>query len=290
MMESYEQRVPILDFLARKTDLNLEEFSEAPENLEDSIRDAFDDLQCAQLRLHEHVAALRARNKELEDYASTVAHDLKQPLAAMILTANLITRTPDLTVEELHEDLQQIRSTAYQMNTIINSLLLFAKVSRAEAPVERLDMAWVVKNVRDRLSQMINEHQGRLDLPESWPEAFGYGPWVEEVWANYISNALKHGGRPPRVELGASTQSDGMIRFWTRDNGPGLPPEAQTRLFAPLSQINPMRTQGHGLGLSIVLSIVEKLGGQVGLESEAGKGNLFFFTLPATASTLQTRA
>src|SRR4030095_15633347 len=89
----------------------------------------------------------------------------------------------------------------------------------------------------------------------------------------------------PRVELGASTQSDGMIRFWTRDNGPGLPPEAQARLFAPLSQINPMSTQGHGLGLSIVIRIVEKLGGQVGLESEAGQGNLFFFTLPATSST-----
>ena len=290
MLESYEQRVPILDFLERKTDLNSEGFSEAPENLENLIRDAFDDLQCSQFRLHEHVAALRARNKELEDYASTVAHDLKEPLAAMILTANLITRIPDLPFEELQEYLQKIRSTAYQMNTIINSLLLFAKVSRAEAPVERVDMAWVVKNVRDRLSHMINEHHARLDLPESWPEAFGYAPWLEEVWANYISNALKHGGQPPRVELGASTQSDGMIRFWTRDNGPGLPPEAQARLFTPFSQINPMSTQGQGLGLSIVLRIVEKLGGQVGLESEAGQGNLFFFTLPATASALRTSA
>jgi two-component system sensor histidine kinase/response regulator len=136
-------------------------------------------------------------------------------------------------------------------------------------------MAWVVKNVRDRLSHMINEHQARLDLPESWPDAIGYAPWLEEVWANYISNALRYGGQPPRVELGASTQPDGMVRFWTRDNGPGLPPEAHARLFAPLNPINPMNTQGHGLGLSIVLRIVEKLGGQVGLESEAGQGNLF---------------
>lgn len=283
-MESYAQRVPILDFLYRKSGMNSQGFSVAPENLEDLIRDAFDDLQRSKVQLGEHVAALQAQNKELEAYASTVAHDLKEPLAVMILTANVITRVTDLTFEELQEYLQQIRSNAYKMNTIIDSLLLFAKVSRAEAPVERVDMAWVVKNVRDRLSHMINEHQARLDLPESWPDAIGYAPWLEEVWANYISNALRHGGQPPRVELGASTQPDGMVRFWTRDNGPGLPPEAQAQLFAPLSPINPMNTQGHGLGLSIVLRIVEKLGGQVGLESEAGHGNLFFFTLPAMAS------
>jgi two-component system, sensor histidine kinase and response regulator len=284
-MESYAQRVPILDFLYRKSGMNSQGFSVAPENLEDLIRDAFDDLQRSKVQLGEHVAALQAQNKELDAYASTVAHDLKEPLAVMILTANVITRVTDLTFEELQEYLQQIRSNAYQMNTIIDSLLLFAKVSRAEAPVERVDMAWVVKNVRDRLSHMINEHQARLDLPESWPDAIGYAPWLEEVWANYISNALRYGGQPPRVELGASTQPDGMVRFWTRDNGPGLPPEAQARLFAPLNPINPMNTQGHGLGLSIVLRIVEKLGGQVGLESEAGQGNLFFFTLPATSST-----
>jgi two-component system sensor histidine kinase/response regulator len=283
-MESYEQRVPILDFLYRKSGMNSQGFSVAPENPEDLIRDAFDDLQRSNVQLGEHVAALQAQNKDLEVYASTVAHDLKEPLAVMILTANLITRVTDLTFEELQEYLQQIRSNAYKMNTIINSLLLFAKVSRAEAPVECVDMAWVVKNVRDRLSHMINEHQARLDLPESWPDAIGYAPWLEEVWTNYITNALKHGGQPPRVELGASTQSDGMVRFWTRDNGPGIPPEAQARLFAPISQINPMSTEGHGLGLSIVLRIVAKLGGQVGLESQAGQGNLFFFTLPAISS------
>jgi len=128
---------------------------------------------------------------------------------------------------------------------------------------------------------MIIEHHAQLDLPQSWPDAIGYAPWLEEVWANYISNALRYGGQPPRVELGASTQSDGMVRFWTRDNDPGLPREAQTRLFAPISPIN---TQGQGLGLSIVHRIVEKLGGQVGLESEAGQGNLFFFPLPAISS------
>ena len=115
---------------------------------------------------------------------------------------------------------------------------------------------------------MIEEQQAQIILPEAWPDAIGYEPWIEEVWANYLSNAIKYGGRPLRVELGASARSDDMLRFWTRDNGPGIAPEACMRLFTPYNQIGHLSSHsGHGLGLSIVLSIVEKLGGQVGVKA-----------------------
>ena len=65
-----------------------------------------------------------------------------------------------------------------------------------------------------------------------------------------------------------------------RDNGPGLTPEEQARLFTPFTRLDQVRARGHGLGLSIVRRIVEKLGGQVGVESEVGRGSFFFFTLP----------
>ncbi len=105
---------------------------------------------------------------------------------------------------------------------------------------------------------------------------------MEEVWFNYISNAIKYGGQPPRVELGADFPPDapGMVRFWVRDNGPGLTPEEQSRLFTPFTQVR-HTGRGHGLGLSIVKRIVEKLGGQVSVESQPGQGSTFFFTLPA---------
>jgi signal transduction histidine kinase len=76
-----------------------------------------------------------------------------------------------------------------------------------------------------------------------------------------------------------------MVRFWTRDNGPGLPLDARALLFRAFNQIGQSRNPEHGLGLSIVLQIVEKLGGQVGVESELGKGSLFFFTLPANSTS-----
>ena len=95
-----------------------------------------------------------------------------------------------------------------------------------------------------------------------------------------MSNALKYGGQPPRVELGATEQEDGTVRFWVRDNGHGLTPEEQARLFTPFTRLDQVSAKGHGLGLSIVRRIVEKMGGQVGVESQVGQGSTFVFTLP----------
>jgi predicted aldo/keto reductase-like oxidoreductase len=163
-----------------------------------------------------------------------------------------------------------------------------------------LDMASIVAEAQQRLAYMVEERQAEITLPDTWPVALGYGPWVEEVWVNYLSNALKYGGQPPRVELGASSPlvppigggappsipsiggevSGGMVRFWVRDNGPGFAPEEQAQLFTLFTRLDRIRAKGHGLGLSIVRRIVEKMGGQVGVESEVGRGSVFTFTLP----------
>jgi two-component system sensor histidine kinase/response regulator len=283
-MTSYDQRVSLLEFLYRKPGVNLPDVSEDPKTLEYLLRDVFDDLQGSKTQLCEQVAALEVRNKELEEYAHMVAHDLKEPLTVLIMTADLIKDVHDLTGEELREWLVQIKSTAHEMKNIIKSLLLFAEVSKAEAPRGAVHMAQVVANVQTRLGYMIREQQAQLILPQVWPDAVGYEPWIEEVWANFLSNALKYGGRPPCVELGASARSDGMLRFWTRDNGPGIPPEARTCLFTRGNPLSRLSHLGDGLGLPIVHNIVEKLGGEVGVESEVGQGSLFFFTLPAAAS------
>ena len=79
-----------------------------------------------------------------------------------------------------------------------------------------------------------------------------------------------------------------MVRFWVRDNGPGITPEDQARLFVPFTRLGQARVGGHGLGLSIVRRIVEKLGGQVGVESQVGQGSVFSFTLPGAPSLLGT--
>jgi signal transduction histidine kinase len=81
------------------------------------------------------------------------------------------------------------------------------------------------------------------------------------------------------VELGATARTDGTVCFWVRDNGRGIPPEDQRRLFVPFKRLEPASAEGHGLGLSIVQRIVKRLGGEVGVESRVGWGSVFAFTL-----------
>ena len=280
-MTSYASRRSLSEYVSRKPDLNFPELAEPPIIPQGVTRDAPEDLQRLNEQLRQNAATLQVQNKELDAYAHVVAHDIKDPLAIIVMSSDLINSIPDIPRDELTEYVQEIRSTAYEINRIVDNLLLFAEVREVQAVVGPVRMAPVVEKVRDRLSYMIREQQAHVEIPKAWPDAIGYGPWIEEVWANYIGNALKYAGRPARVELGASSQLDGMVRFWTRDNGPGIPPAARSSLFTAFNQVGQARDLRHGLGLSIVLHIVEKLGGQVGVESELGKGSLFYFTLPA---------
>jgi signal transduction histidine kinase len=171
------------------------------------------------------------------------------------------------------------------MLNVIDELLLLAEIRKGQAQTRPLDMAVIVDAALERLAAMVERSQAEIVLPETWPVALGYGPWVEEVWVNYLSNAIKYGGEPPRVELGSDLSQDGGLpegkaRFWVRDNGSGLAKQEQDRLFVPFTRLAQARAQGHGLGLSIVRRIVEKLGGEVGVQSELGEGSLFYFALP----------
>jgi signal transduction histidine kinase len=225
-----------------------------------------------------------SQNKELDAFAHTVAHDLKNPLALIIGYTDFLSEyVTEIDLDELRAMIRGIKKTGYKAINIIDELLLLAGVRKKEVLPAPLDMAEIVGQARERLAYMIHEYEAEIILPVTWPMAMGYGPWIEEVWTNYLSNGLKYGGQPPRLHLGASVQADGMICFWIQDNGSGVTPQQQSGLFTEFSHVTEIRAEGHGLGLSIVRRIVEKLGGQVGIESDgiSGHGSRFYFTLPA---------
>ena len=233
--------------------------------------------------LRQRTNELQARNEELDAFAHTVAHDLKSPLSSIIGFGSFLEQTfTQMSDDAIRDNLQMITQSGQKMNTIIEELLLLASVRKMEKiDIAPLDMNNIVDEAQKHLLNLIEKHQAEIVVPDNWPAALGRGPWVEEVWANYISNAIKYGGRPPRIELGATKQEDNTVRFWVRDNGPGLAPEEQAQLFTPFMRLEQTKVQGHGLGLSIVQRIVEKMSGQVGVESEIGQGSDFFFTLPS---------
>jgi PAS domain S-box-containing protein len=224
---------------------------------------------------------------ELDTFAHTVAHDLKTPVT--VLTSYGLFLLDDyarMSEAEVREHLETIVQTGQEVNGIIDALLLLASVDKMErVQVCPLSMGEIVAEAQKRLATLIVQAKARISGPEIWPVALGYAPWIEEVWVNYLSNAVKYGGEPPVVTLGAAIQPDGMIRCWVRDNGYGLTVEEQQRLFTEFTRLHRNRVEGHGLGLSIVRHIVEKLGGQVGVESTIGDGTIFSFTLPKAPGT-----
>ena len=239
----------------------------------------------AEATLRQYASELQARNEELDAFAHTVAHDLKSPLSNLFGYADALRADYEvLSDKDRQVYIRSMMQSAQKMDNIIDELLLLAGVRRTQVKIEPLDMASIVSEACRRMSFVLNKEQAQVITPAAslWPKAVGYAPWIEEVWINYISNAIKYGGRPPRVELGGEAHQDGMARFWVRDNGAGLTQEQQARLFTPFTQLSQVRARGHGLGLSIVRRIVEKLGGQVGVEScgVPGAGSLFYFTLP----------
>lgn len=234
----------------------------------------------------EYAIELEKRNTELNTFARTVAHDLKNPLHGIVNLSGLLldqyATNPVLEADAINY-LQLIEQAGQEMFNTIEALLLLAGLAEQNTiETQSLDMASIINNVIEkRLVYMLRDFQAQIDLATTWPIAKGYAPWVEEIWANYLSNALKYGGQPPQLKLGADFQADGMVRFWIRDNGPGLSLEAQAKLFTPFTRLHQSRAEGHGLGLAIVQQIIEKLGGQVGVDSVEGQGSTFYFLLPA---------
>ena len=220
---------------------------------------------------------------DLDNFAGMVAHDLKNPLSIALGYAYLMQERWEIMAEQdIRDGLNLFTRNCERLVNIVDELLLFATVRKENAiELAPLNMAEIMPDVQARLANLIEKRSATLILPAEWPAARSYAPWVKEIWFNYLSNGLKYGGDPPYLELGSEHEPGRMIRFWVKDNGPGIPPEKLNELFAKFERLGEKKADGHGLGLAIVRRIVEKLGGTVHVESIPGEGSTFSFTLPA---------
>ncbi|MBI1255938.1 MAG: hypothetical protein GC204_00565 [Chloroflexi bacterium] len=251
--------------------------------LSSAIRNArnFQELNRTRDELNERNLELEATNQELKAYSHTIAHDLKSPLNSIILRSEIVS---DNFVENMPPKGQSvvkgIRDSAVKMSEMIDQLLWLAKLRNVSAASVPVNMNVVASAAVRRFSHVAEGVQ--IEVKPDMPGALGHAQWVEEVFANLISNAIKYMGDDnpaPRITLRGSVE-DGMGRYEVQDSGIGIEPADQAHLFEMFTRLNVVQVEGLGLGLSIIHRIVTKLNGNVSVTSTPGVGSTFAFTLP----------
>lgn len=226
---------------------------------------------------------LEVRAGELEIFSHVIAHDLKTSLHVIYGYANILHTDEDLPLPaDVREYLRIIEEYAMQVNRIVERLHQLVTLSTEERRTQAVDMDNVTKSMLKRLDLAIKQQGVSVEI-EPLPPAFGQAPWVEEVIANLVENALKYIGEDnpaPRITL-RGFRSGEMIRYEVEDNGIGVAPEYQADLFKAGKRFHGDVIGGAGMGLYIVQRIIGQMGGEVGVESTPGSGSTFWFTLPA---------
>lgn len=193
-------------------------------------------------KVQERTIELKMRNEELSSYDHTVAHDLKNLLSIIISYSKIIEDDFHTVSEtELFESLQSITNYAFKMSSVIDELLYLTEVRDSDVITEPIDMGPIISEALKRVDFMAREFNAEIDIQEAWPQEIGYGPWIEEVWVNFLSNAIKYGGVPPVIQLGSSELPDGKVKFLIKDKGRGISETDKNGLFTRFTPLDKYR-------------------------------------------------
>lgn len=223
---------------------------------------------------------LLQRNRELDEFSHVVAHDLNSNVYGIVGSCEaLLNPEANLSEAQKKEFLEYILKGGYKMSHIIRELLLFATMKKGDVHCIMTDMAPIINEAITRLKFNIKECKAEISIEEPLHLAKGYAPWVEEIWLNLISNALKYGGKPPVIKISSQKFSD-HIEYFVSDNGQGLTQEDFKKIISKRHDNHKRIAKGHGLGLEIVSRILDKLDGKLKLSASDSGGSTFSFTLP----------
>jgi len=231
---------------------------------------------------------LRRSNEDLATYSHAMAHDLRNPLATILMWASVAPSTagPDDRAEPVLQTVDRIRDVAAYANDLIAHLLRYAELDRSPAPAERVDLGLVVSKAVAALESVVRESRAVIqhrDLPSVVADAAG----LEVVMENLISNAITYRrDLSPRAVIEASATEDAW-EIRCRDNGSGIPEDVREEIFQPFVRGDPA-ISGSGLGLATCRRIIERLGGRIWVEASTETGTTMAFTVPLDCEA-QTR-
>jgi len=229
-------------------------------------------------KLKESLLAAEKANKELDQFAYIVSHDLKAPLRAISSLTEWIIEDLGTVPENVDANLKILKGRVERMDNLINGILNYSRVGKQKIVKEKVITKKLVSevienlNITDRFDVSISENMPEL-LTESLP--------LQQVFSNFISNAVKYSDKQKGLIKIESLEDKDFITFSVSDNGPGIPEEYFEKVFGIFQTIEARDTrESTGIGLAIVKKIVEEKGGKVWLESEVGLGSKFYFTWP----------
>ncbi len=241
-------------------------------------------LQAQAVQLAETTALIELRNQELNRFSHTVSHDLKAPLRGISNLAGWIQEDLPATADpEIIANLELMRSRVSRMDRLIDGLLNYAKLGNTEAGLETFSVEQLLSEIVDSLSI---PDSFVVELPAELPPITTHRVLLSQVLANLIGNAYKHhdsqgkprGDRPEgRIQVTVQPNAE-MWQFSVADDGRGIAPEDQERVFDIFKTLSDGDKTNSGIGLSIVKNLVETQGGIVTLESQVGIGTTFSFT------------
>ncbi len=223
--------------------------------------------------------ALERKVRELDGFAYAVAHDLKAPLLGVQRLARWIEEDLDGRLDPQHRDsFERLRARCTRLVDLVDAILRYARLGRAQQPTERVDVAELVRE----LLEVVEPPPGFvIELEPPLPSLETHKLLLFEVLLNLIRNAIQHhGGERGRITIHA-TRHDRWYRFCVKDDGPGIAPRHHQAIFEVFRTLAPAGMGSTGIGLTLVKKIVEELGGTVEVESAEGQGAAFFFTWPA---------
>lgn len=223
---------------------------------------------------------LTRSTRELEDFASITAHDLRSPLLTISGYCQMLREEcGDQLSTAGQQYIEQIVQGAARMNRLIEDLLHYSRISRSEERLQPVNLEEVLAEVVANLDAAIRQSGARIDI-QSMPTVSGVRTQLVHIFQNLIQNAIKFRREAPPVVLVRATAEGDNWQFSVEDNGIGIEPEQFERIFQIFTQIRRKEYPGTGIGLAVCKRIVELHGGRIWITSQIEKGTTVFFTIP----------